>query len=516
MSQLHDKEPRGLALPRAGRSDDEGQEDETLPPCSASVTLSFVTDGPRVCFAAYNDESREIWIEECYANGYEVETIVERVVEILQPTLILVSSKIVAKENLLKVLTALSATQEDSHGNEQEQAGRQRSIPYQALRSSSFDVRACKALILQRLVVKSITRQQQQHQGPLQRDSRRSFPLQQQTSHAHPSFAVSRYHALASVLDLESTVQVQALGSLLSYLSKVVFATAEGGHVVVKDIIRGNLSLYMNISSATLSALHIFAVERHPLLAAKGTGNSKEGFSLFSMLDQTKSRIGRQRLREWMLKPLVDVESIRQRQNGIELFLLIEFGDCFGTLRKLLERVGAVDKILTRMQKCATQSSDFSVLVRSLSTALHICDEIRQTVLWNLQNIPSPTEPVFRYIQFVEGLLQNCSSQELQPLLERLTAAVDESSTNDWQTVVIRPGYNEQLDLLRERYDQLPDVLRDVGFRLSLQFPYLRGIMDVVFLPQVGRTLASDDRDAFIYLNHILVTFDSLAFFCAS
>ncbi|MGK3733408.1 MAG: hypothetical protein ACI8RD_006762 [Bacillariaceae sp.] len=45
----------------------------------------------------------------------------------------------------------------------------------------------------------------------------------------------------------------------------------------------------MTISPSTFSALHIFSTEHHPLIA-KGQGNSKEGFSLYSLLDRTKSK----------------------------------------------------------------------------------------------------------------------------------------------------------------------------------------------------------------------------------
>eukprot|EP00977_Amphora_coffeiformis_P019814 scaffold7485_cov176-Amphora_coffeaeformis.AAC.1 len=234
------------------------------------VTLSVVTDGPRICFAAYNEDSREIWIEDCLANGYEVAAVVERVILLLQPTLILVSKKIVANPDLLTLLTSLAASSDssDNHAGENsmenddnqkdhDTARRPRSIPYQALKSSTFDVRSCKALILQKLMVQSISRQQQRRSW---REPGRHFPGQRQQ---HPNFAVSRYHAMASIIDLESTVQVQALGSLLSYLERTLFPTAEGGYIVVKDIVHGNISLYMNVSPATLSALHIFATERH-------------------------------------------------------------------------------------------------------------------------------------------------------------------------------------------------------------------------------------------------------------
>lgn len=294
-----------------------------------SVIMSVVTDGPRICFAAYNEDSREVWIEESLANAYEAATVVERVKLQLKPTLILVSRKIVANESLLSLLTTIStgvvedeaAVDNDANVDDDGENGigtaslsaPQRSIPYQALRSSAFDVRTCKGLILQKLLVESIASRHAQQRNAWH-DPARTFRPQGAAPQNAASFAVSRYHALTAVVDLESDVQLQALGSLVSYLDRTLFSTSDGGFVVVKDIVRGNFSLYMNVPPTTLNALHIFATERHPLLAAKGTGNAKEGFSLFSLMDKTKSKGGRQRLREWMLKPLVCLHNCRTFQ----------------------------------------------------------------------------------------------------------------------------------------------------------------------------------------------------------
>ena len=205
-------------------------------------------------------------------------------------------------------------------------------------------------------------------------------------------------------------------------------------------------------------------------------------------MDQTKSKVGRQRLREWMLKPLVDVRAILLRQDGTELFQLPEFQDVMGTISKLLERVGGVDKIIRRMEKCATQPQDFSILARSIQAALQICEILEQDILWILQNSASH-EQVDSYIAFVQSLLQNCSTAALQELYERLSAAIDDTATNEWssQTMIIRDGFSEELDMMRDQYHQLVDILEDVRIDLVRKLPRLSEFIDFVFFPQVRR-----------------------------
>jgi DNA mismatch repair ATPase MutS len=392
------------------------------------------------------------------------------------------------------------------------------------MKSSSFDVRSCHSLILEKLRVRSLMKQaqmggsqrQQQGMGHGQHGQPgRYFPNQQhQSGGLDQSFQVSSYHALASVIDFQSNLQIQAVGSLLSFVHSTVFRMQDGDYIIVNDCVRANVSQYMSISSSTLSALHIFATEHHPLAAAKGAGNAKEGFSLFSLLDKTSSRSGRQRLRDIMLKPLVNVNAIAMRQDGVELFTLPEMNDTGGSIMKLLSRIVAVDKILIRIQKCTSKPSDIVALIRTLGVASHICDTLQHEVLFNLRQRvrPDPSEfpdgvlpaaawqggggggggdddneRVAQYVAFVEGILQSCRVTEINNLKEQLSEVIDESATDDWHAVVIRQGYSETLDQLKEQYACLPEVLEVNGEKVRARLPTLdQEIIQVIFLPQVN------------------------------
>ena len=459
-------------------------EGAVAPPLDPSmICMSVVEDGPRIAFAAYNEDLNQIVLENCMADGYETQDVVERVLATVRPNLLLVSSKIVANDTLLEVLTtpppqptegliqeaqergpnenANNATDNGIHHQQQ-----QRSIPYRLMKTAAFDVRNCKALILQKLRVRSLMKQQQGNGGHhLPGQPVRHFPLAPNTQ----SFAVSTYHSLASIIDFESTVLVKAVGSLLSFLHNTIFRLEEGGYITINDVVHAKASAYMNLSAQTLSALHIFATEHHPLVAAKGAGNSKEGFSLFSLMDRTKSRSGRQRLREWMLKPLLDAQAIAVRQNGVELMMQPEMQAAAGSILSLLEHVGAVDKILVRIQKCCAKPTDFLILTRTLSAGVTICLTLQQEILWKLEQQAGPhpsqgpngepielwDEQAMQYKEFVEHLLRRCHVAALQDLLERITSIVDEEATNECQSVVIRTGYHEQLDAFKQQYDSL-------------------------------------------------------------
>jgi hypothetical protein len=485
------------------------------------VCMSVVEHGPLIAFAAYNEEKNEILIEESRANGYETQGIAERVLAHIRPNLLLVSNKVVSNENLLEVLTtqppdpAEGAREGSDHQPLAKDADHQqqsRSIPYRLMKSATYEVRACKAMIL-KLRVRSLRSPDNLPGNSRDREPSRNFPIALNVR----SFRVSSYHNLASMIDFESTVLVQAIGSLLSFLGTTLFSLEDGGCITINDIVQSKASLHMYVSSDTLGALNIFATEHHPMAAAKGRGNSKEGVSLFSLLDRTKSRTGRQRLREWMLKPLLDVSEISTRQDGVELFMLPDFQRPVATLLNQLSQVGAVDKILARMQKCCTTPNDFLVLIKSLSGAVSIFRTLKQDVLWSLQQTLQSIqaqaqsghcqEEVWQdlafsptcYAAFVESLLLESDVGFLESLLERITMVVDEDATVENRNVVVRRGYKDQ-------YSRLGETLREAGEVLSQHLPYLRSVLSTIFMPQV-RTIGNRYRlpvDHFYFLQESL------------
>ena len=61
------------------------------------------------------------------------------------------------------------------------------------------------------------------------------------------------------------------------------------------------------------------------------TGTPKEGLSVFGILNKCITPLGRNLLRVWFARPLIDVATIQERQDGVEF--LIKVADVCGPLR---------------------------------------------------------------------------------------------------------------------------------------------------------------------------------------
>ena len=527
--------------------DDEGDgaaPDDTEP---ALRVLSFFEQGSRIAFACYNEEDNEIVFEdECANSGADTERIVRGVLVATRPNLILVANKVLTNAPLLECLTTMplgrvdggdsntttaegtaaaagegnssvSAEQQQGADTSQNQnnsnnnSTRTETIPYQLLKSSAFEPRSCRDAILQKLRVLTLMRR-----GPMTNNDGYSDHDYSTTTTSFGTQPQSNYHSLASVINFDSQTLVRAMGSLLIYLRNTAFRLEEEGTVTVNHIRRCPASdSFLRLDESTLRTLRIFATDHHPLVAnINQSQKSKEGFSLFTLLDRTKSKAGRERLRQWMTQPLRDVAKIRQRHVGIELFLHQESHPAASLLLEKLSDIGRMDAILLRMQRCCAQPNDFLQLGRMLDAAYAIVatlsGELREKAhkldreanhrsiveVMGCETTAAPQLLQGQYptVAFIDELLQQCHVPVTRNLRERMATVIDEEVTAEIKDhVVINFGFHDELDRAKETFETLDETLSEVGRQVLAKHEELISLK-VVFLPQVGFLVSIDKR----------------------
>ena len=93
------------------------------------------------------------------------------------------------------------------------------------------------------------------------------------------------------------------------------------------------LEKFLSIDPQTMASLSIFQQDAHPSLS--GCGPAKEGLSLFSLLNNTKSPLGKSLLRMWFMRPLLDEVEIFERLKAVRFFTRPDCLDLVGTLRSV-------------------------------------------------------------------------------------------------------------------------------------------------------------------------------------
>jgi DNA mismatch repair protein MutS len=227
-------------------------------------------------------------------------------------------------------------------------------------------------------------------------------------------------HFQATTLDgfgLRTLTQAtRAAGAILQYLNETQPAAAG---------LLDSLSTYSTSDFMTLDA----ATRRNLELTETLRSGALQG-SLLGVLDLTNSPMGRRLIRQWVSKPLLNVNLIHQRQQAVAHFF--EDGMLRAELRSALKPLGDLERLTNRVIGGMAQPRDLVAIRSTLA------------LLPSLRALLPEDQPA---LISVMSALDICPEEFA--LLER---ALSEDPPATLQNIgVIRPGYSAELDGVIER-----------------------------------------------------------------
>ncbi|MDE5806897.1 MAG: DNA mismatch repair protein MutS, partial [Muribaculaceae bacterium] len=151
---------------------------------------------------------------------------------------------------------------------------------------------------------------------------------------------------------------VIAAGSLLHYLD--LTQHTDISHITTLG--RIDRDLYMHLDKFTVRNLELL----YPL--------SEGGMSLLSVLDKTLTPMGARLLRKWISFPLLDIEEIRKRHEGVEYFF--RDPECRDRVEGALRGIGDLERLGAKVSARRITPRDFL----RLRDALAGCTEIKNAL----------------------------------------------------------------------------------------------------------------------------------------
>ncbi len=154
--------------------------------------------------------------------------------------------------------------------------------------------------------------------------------------------------------------------------------------------------------------------------------------TLLSILDLTGTPMGSRLLRQWLTTPLLSVERINDRLDGVEFFT--KNTPARAKIRAIIAKTADIDRIAGRISCRTASPRDLISLARSLSTVPALKDALSESELPRL----------------VSGALGNLGDPgAMTDLIGR--AITDNPPVSPHSGGVFRDGYDSHLDMLRSR-----------------------------------------------------------------
>ena len=230
-----------------------------------------------------------------------------------------------------------------------------------------------------------------------------------------------RTHFGASTLDgfglKHRNLATRAAGAILQYIRE----TEPNALNLLKDLHVYSLSEFMTLDAATRRNLEL----TETLRPSSGQARGKADGSLLSVLDKTVSPMGKRLMRQWVSRPLLDINQINQRLDGVSYFF--DDGMARAELRAALKPLADLERLTNRLLSGYAQPRDLVALRETLG---HIP---------NIQLLFGSDAPS---LSRTLGLLSPCE-QELRLLQDSIS---DEPPATLQNTGIIRPGYADELD----------------------------------------------------------------------
>ena len=206
---------------------------------------------------------------------------------------------------------------------------------------------------------------------------------------------------------------ISSAGALIHYLREIQKSSLE--HITALTPFPTHS--YMALDQCTLTSLEL-------VQSSEGTRKN----SLLDLLDLSLTPMGARRIREWILKPLINPEKIQERLSIVKCFK--DNPTRRKELRDLLKHIFDLERLLGRITLSACSARDLVALKSSLKVFPNLQDALKVY----------KSSPVQTYLENWDNL------ENIYDLIDR--NIVDDPPLGLKEGNLIKPGCNEELDRL--------------------------------------------------------------------
>ncbi|KAM9805847.1 mutS protein homolog 5 [Syngnathus typhle] len=281
---------------------------------------------------------------------------------------------------------------------------------------------------------------------------------------------------LASCISFDSPLMLRALGALLKCMDRRRVGVELEDRSVAVPILHFSaytLKGVLYIDREAYNVLQIFKSELHPSVYKLHSGE-KEGFSLYGLLNCCSCRFGSKLLRQWFLRPTIDLAVLNRRQEVIRFFTSPRNSDYLDTLRTSLRNIRNIPTLLRSMSLSHTKVTDWQSLYKTVHNAVYIRDTVR--------HLPQSIQ-LFRDIS-------ERFSDDLQYIASLISRVVDFENSVVENRFTVKPNIDPAIDEKKRKMAGLSTFLSDVARRELAHLDPRFTSCCVVYIPLIGFLLS--------------------------
>ncbi|ORZ15062.1 DNA mismatch repair protein MutS [Absidia repens] len=282
------------------------------------------------------------------------------------------------------------------------------------------------------------------------------------------------YFQLSCIIPMDSFLTISCVPPLFQYFK------GSSAHFGSQEV--------MYVPPDVLQSLEIFNTHTHPSTYQK---KGRESTSLFNLLNHTVTPGGTHLLKQWLLRPTLKMDLIKERQYSVAHIIQMEKKGTGNSkyIKKILghlKHVKNMSRILGRIYGHHATITEWHQLLKFIYHVIQLMDLLMQS--------PNTSAPI------TQKVLSVMDPELLKMVGQCINEAISFEDSHKEGRLTIKAGVNDELDLLRSKYEALDDYLLQVAHDMSTALPTEVGhLLNVVYFPQLGYllTLPSNAHDLF-------------------
>ena len=321
----------------------------------------------------------------------------------------------------------------------------------------------------------------------------------------HAGTGLFRDKDVHRLLNTNEPILVSVVGGLLEYMASENLLPGQNGSVVPEGVGIQLFSLdhYLYVEHMTLRALQVFNVRTGVL----GARRKKSGQSLVGLLcSYASSQSGRQCIKNWLLKPIVNAAELNARYDAVAILLQPSNCDNVRVMQAELRKVKNIQATLKRVvnYRCGKPVRDWHCIWQFCKSTLDIANLARELLRAAgidpstpaPPSVPGPSSAVdARRNLFRRLAQQHAAVKTIGDVKRWIEGIVDFPKSYEEGRLVPNLRLDKNLDEWRRVYDSL-DVFLDriqneVAQGIDFELEGRDGVeMEVSYIPQIGYVIS--------------------------
>ncbi|KAK9005992.1 hypothetical protein V6N11_035046 [Hibiscus sabdariffa] len=233
--------------------------------------------------------------------------------------------------------------------------------------------------------------------------------------------------------------------------------------------------IQVRLDAAAHEALQIFQVDKHP--SHMGIGRAKEGFSVFGIMNKCVTLMGRR-----LLRPILNLENLNNRLNVVSLLFFNHFQNALNGNK--ISFFLSSEELMVSLSETLKSVKDVPHILKSVCSLLHVNKIFEVGISENLR------EHMECLNVDIVAKASSCITADLAYVYELVIGVIDVSRSKEkgYETLV-KEGFCDELDELRQIYEELPEFLEEVSSSELKQVPHLfkeKFAPCIVYIHQIG------------------------------